>query len=261
MANKDNIALLSKYQMRVLYYKCKEGATHEQIAAYLGRDVNTVQYHMTKIYTVLEIRKPGKSREEMESELQNEIGPIIRQMFNSYDDLKIWAPVIRERAQEEKEDLRAEMEEPVPEEFPPPYIPPPSVQKVLESVEVQPIPPEILAPPPPGRRRTNWRLIVGIGLVIGLLAFGFLFVMLWKVYPSVSAMLAGPTLTPQPLPSPTAPPSSSDRITSQYFPSPHDPDVYNPGHDQSKRWDADHPHPCGRVQNGQFQSGRSGCIG
>ena len=50
MANKDNISLLSKYQMRVLYYKCKEGATHEEIAEKLGRDVNTVQYHMTKIY-------------------------------------------------------------------------------------------------------------------------------------------------------------------------------------------------------------------
>ena len=46
---------------------------------------------MTKIYTVVEIRKPGKSRKEMESELKNEIGPIIRQMFNSYDDIKIWA--------------------------------------------------------------------------------------------------------------------------------------------------------------------------
>jgi len=52
MANTENISLLSKYQMRVLYYKCKEGATHEQIAEILDRDVNTIQYHMTKIYKI-----------------------------------------------------------------------------------------------------------------------------------------------------------------------------------------------------------------
>jgi DNA-binding CsgD family transcriptional regulator len=62
MAKKENIALLSKYQMRVLYYKCKEGATHAEIAELLSRDVNTIQYHMSKIYAVLEIREPGKSR-------------------------------------------------------------------------------------------------------------------------------------------------------------------------------------------------------
>ena len=73
MANKDNIYSLSKYQMRILYYKCKEGATHAEIAARLGREVNTVQYHMTKIYAILEIRKTGKSKEAMDSELKNEI--------------------------------------------------------------------------------------------------------------------------------------------------------------------------------------------
>lgn len=59
MANKENISLLSKYHMRVLYYKCKEGATHEEIAEILGRDVNTVKYHMTKIYKILEISEPS----------------------------------------------------------------------------------------------------------------------------------------------------------------------------------------------------------
>ena len=96
MANKEKISLLSKYQMRVLYYKCKEGATHEEIAEKLGRDVNTVQYHMTKIYKILEISEPGKSKEEMDSELKNEICPIIRQMFHSIDDVRIWAPSLKE---------------------------------------------------------------------------------------------------------------------------------------------------------------------
>ena len=146
MANKDNISHLSKYQMRILYYKCKEGATHAEIAAYLGRDVNTVQYHMTKIYTVLEIRKDGKSREEMESELKHEICPIIRTMFSTYDDVKIWAPVIKGRLQDEKEDPGEAMDEPVLEESQPPYIPPPSVQKILDSPEHRPINPEILEP-------------------------------------------------------------------------------------------------------------------
>ncbi|HZM24969.1 MAG TPA: SUMF1/EgtB/PvdO family nonheme iron enzyme [Anaerolineales bacterium] len=153
MANKDNIAFLSKYQMRVLYYKCKEGATHEEIATYLGRDVNTVQYHMTKIYAELEIKKAGKSKEEMESELKNEICPIIREMFSTYDDVKIWAPVIKDRLQEEKEDPGEDMDEP-----------------------------EIIQPPPPGRRRINWRLIIGF-MVVGVLAIFF-----WISYPSIFAM-------------------------------------------------------------------------
>ena len=106
MANKENISLLSKYQMRVLYYKCKEGATHEEIAEILGRDVNTVQYHMTKIYKILEITEPGKSKEEMDSELKNEICPIIRQMFHTIDDVKIWAPSIKKTPDEQKKNLK-----------------------------------------------------------------------------------------------------------------------------------------------------------
>lgn len=184
MANKDNIALLTKYQMRVLYYKCKEGATHEEIATKLGRDVNTVQYHMTKIYTVLEIKQPGKSREEMESELINEIGPIIREMFPTYDDVKIWVPILKNRVQEEKENPPEDMDEPELEETQPPYIPPPSVQKVLGSADSQPNPPKILEPPPPGRRRINWWLISGL-TISGLLIITF-----WKIYPAISAMLA-----------------------------------------------------------------------
>src|SRR6188474_3847049 len=138
MANKDKISHLSKYQMRILYYKCKEGATHAEIAAYLGRDINTVQYHMTKIYTILEIKKTGKSKEEMDSELKNEICPIIREMFPTYDDVKIWAPVIKGRPQEEDENPSEEIEEP-------PYQPPPSVEK-LSGRENQPTHPEIIVP-------------------------------------------------------------------------------------------------------------------
>ena len=57
MANKEKVVLLSKYQMRVLYYKCKEGASHADIAEYLDREINTIQYHMSKVYSILEIKK------------------------------------------------------------------------------------------------------------------------------------------------------------------------------------------------------------
>lgn len=191
MANRDNIAFLSKYQMRILYYKCKEGATHAEIAALLDRDVNTVQYHMTKIYTTLEIRRPGKSKEEMESELKNEICPIIRSMFNTYDEVKIWAPVVRDRSQEERENLDESMDEPVPEASQPPYQPPPSVARILNSAEFPPRPPEIVGPPPPGRRRRNWWLIIG-GIVAGLLIIFFL-----VIYPTMDAPA-------QPIPTETA---------------------------------------------------------
>ena len=148
MANKENISLLSKYQMAVLYYKCKEGATHEEIAEILGRDVNTVQYHMTKIYKVLEIDGPDKSKEEMDSELKNEICPVIRERFQTFDDVKTWAPSIRKTSDEEKE-------EPAPL-----YQTPPSLEKVLKQAENQPLTPEILEPPPPGRVRIMWRRII-----------------------------------------------------------------------------------------------------
>ena len=200
MANKENIALLTKYQMRVLYYKCKEGATHEEIATKLGRDVNTVQYHMTKIYTVLEIRKAGKSREEMESELNNEICPLIREVFPTYDDVKIWAPVFRNKLQEGKENSDEDLEESLLEESQRPYIPPPSVQKLLVSAENQAIHPEIIAPPPPGRRRINWLLISGF-VVFGLLIMIFL-----KSYPSIFTRIAGSVNTP------AAPPGSTFAI-------------------------------------------------
>ncbi len=177
MANKDNIALLTKYQMRVLYYKCKEGATHEEIATYLGRDVNTVQYHMTKIYTVLEIKKSRKSKEVMESELNNEICPIIREMFPTYDDVKIWAPVIRNKLQEEKEDSGEDMDDEV--ETRPHYTPPPSVQAALGNPENGPIQPAIMVKPSPGRPRRNWWLI------IGLMILGAMIVIFLKNYPSI----------------------------------------------------------------------------
>jgi eukaryotic-like serine/threonine-protein kinase len=190
MANKEKIALLSKYQMKVLYYKCKEGATHAEIAALLGRDVNTVQYHMTKIYQILEIKKAGKSKEEMESELKNEIGPIIRQMFATYDEVKTWAPIIKDGSQEEGGNPDEEMDEPLFEESQPPYKPPPSVEKLLNSAGRQPIHPEITEPPPPGRRRFNWWLIVG------LIVFGLLIIIFLKSYPAIIAMIARPTSTP-----------------------------------------------------------------
>jgi len=188
MANKENIALLTKYQMRVLYYKCKEGATHEEIAAHLGRDVNTVQYHMTRIYTILEIKKPGKSKEEMESELKIEIGPIIREMFPTYDDVKIWAPVIKNKTQDEKEDPDEDADEQESEETEPPYVPPPSVQKLLGDPEDGAEQPTIMAPPPPPRRQINWWMIIGL-TIAGLLMVGI-------IYPVISAITAKPTEAP-----------------------------------------------------------------
>ena len=190
MANKDNIALLSKYQMRVLYYKCKEGATHAEIAALLDRDVNTIQFHMSKIYTILEIKRAGKSKEEMESELQNEIGPVIRKMFNTYDDVKIWAPVIKNTLQGEEENLDEDMQEPLVVESRPPYIPPPSVERILNSTPNQPINPEIIVPPPPGRRRINWQLIIWLSV------FGLVIIIFWISFPAISRMVAEPTNSP-----------------------------------------------------------------
>jgi formylglycine-generating enzyme required for sulfatase activity/DNA-binding CsgD family transcriptional regulator len=204
MANKRNIALLSKYQMKVLYYKCKEGATHAEIAELLGRDVNTIQYHMSKIYEVLDIKKAGKSKEEMESELKNEIGPIIRQMFTTINDVKIWAPIIKGIAQEGEENPGENTDEPVLEETQPPYKPPPSVEKFLNSTGRQPARPEIIVPPPPGRRRVNWRLIAG------LLIFGLLIIIFLISYPAIAAMIARPSGTPtQPVSIFTAPPLST----------------------------------------------------
>jgi formylglycine-generating enzyme required for sulfatase activity len=198
MANKDNIALLSKYQMRVLYYKCKEGATHAEIAVLLDRDVNTVQYHMTKIYTLLEIKTPGKSKEELDSELKNEICPIIREMFNSFDDIKVWAPIKKDTLQEKEERLDDYIDVTEQEKSQPPYEPPPSVENILNRTELQPAPPEIIELPPPGVRRVNWRLIIG-GTVIILLILIF-----WKIYPSIFALIREPTNTPaQPIPTQT----------------------------------------------------------
>jgi formylglycine-generating enzyme required for sulfatase activity len=155
MANIEKISLLSRYQMRVLYYKCKEGATHEEIAEILDRDVNTIQYHMTKIYKILEITEPGKSKEEMDSELKNIICPIIRQKFLTIDDIKTWAPSTKKILDEEKEEPLS------------PYQPPPSLEKVLKHAENKPLPPEIIESPPPARPIINGRRVV-ILLIIGL---------------------------------------------------------------------------------------------
>jgi len=179
MANKENISFLSKYQMKVLYYKCKEGATHEEIAEILGRDVNTVQYHMTKIYKILEIAGPDKSKEEMDSELKNEICPFIRERFQTFDDVKTWAPAIRKTPDEEKE-------EPSPL-----YQTPPSLEKVLKQAENQPLPPEILEPPPPGRVRILWRriaiwLIIAVAIITGGLIFS-------RIYHPEQAPIETPT--------------------------------------------------------------------
>ena len=216
MANKANISQLSKYQMRILYYKCKEGATHAEIAALLDKDVNTVQYHMTKIYTVLEIKKPGKSKEEMNSELSNEICPIIREMFPSYDDVKIWAPVLKDRSQEGNEDPGEDIDEPALEEARAPYQPPPSVEKVLSGRQNQPIQPDVLVPPPPGRRRVNWRLIIGLTI------FGLFILIFMKNYPLIFARMAEPTSTPpEPIPTETvSAPSPTEIQINTSAPSP-----------------------------------------
>jgi formylglycine-generating enzyme required for sulfatase activity len=163
---------------------------------------------MTKIYTILEIKKAGKSKEEMESELKNEICPIIREMFSTYDEVKIWAPVIKDRLQEEKESPAKDMDEPILDESQPPYKPPPSVEKILNSTENQPINPEIIESPPPARHRINWWLI------IGFLVFGLLIIIFLKYYPSIFVRIAEPTNTPmQPIPTPTALPPSPTELS------------------------------------------------
>ena len=184
MANKENISLLSKYQMKVLYYKCKEGATHEEIAEKLDRDVKTVQSHMSKIYEILEIRAPGKSREEMDSELKNEICPIIRHMFPTFDDIRIWAPSTKKIPDEEKE-------EPAPS-----YQPPPSLEKVLKQAENKPSTPVILEPPPAGRVRIMWR-----GVIIGLIIL-FAIISCWLIFSRLYLLSQG---QPIPLSSPPVP--------------------------------------------------------
>jgi formylglycine-generating enzyme required for sulfatase activity/DNA-binding CsgD family transcriptional regulator len=200
MANKENISLLSKYQMKVLYYKCKEGLTHEEIAVKLGREVNTVQYHMTKIYKTLEIKGTGKSKEEMDSELKIEICPIIRQMFTSYDEVKLWAPP-RKYTQEEKiENLDDELDEPESEASRPPYQPPPSVERFLKQPVIPPAFPEILEAPPPGRRRVNWRFVIGL-ILIGLFIFSCL--IFYRNLPALYAWSQGP-IPPPPEPIPTS---------------------------------------------------------
>lgn len=183
MANQENIVYLTKSQMIVLYYKCREGATHAEIAGKIGRDVKTVQFHMTNIYTVLEIRKPGKSKKAMESELNNEIAPIIREMFPTFDDVKIWVPAVRDQGLEEEPDPAEGSDEP-------PYSPPPSVVAVLSKAENRQSSPEILqTPPPPRRRRSRWPIsglaVLGLGVLIFFL-------------------LKGPLAPPPPPPTPTS---------------------------------------------------------
>lgn len=184
MANKEYIRLLTKYQMRVLYYKCKEGLTHAEIAEKLDRQVNTVQYHMTNIYTILEIKGPGKSKDEMDAELKNEICPIIREMFGSYDEINIWAPQ-------------------------PQYKPPPSLEKIINITDSQSTPLEIREPPPPGIRRINWWLIIG-GSLIGLLVIALLV----NQYSNTGGL--DPTGTPnRPTPSRTIPLISQAEIPTR----------------------------------------------
>jgi eukaryotic-like serine/threonine-protein kinase len=212
MAKIENLSLLTKYQMRVLYYKCKEGATHEEIARILGRDVNTIQYHMTKIYKTLEISKPGKSKEEMDSELKNEIGPVIRQIFHTIDDVRTWAPTIKKPADDENQDIEEEIREPLP-----PYQPPPSVEKFLRQTENRPASPEIRQPPPPGIRRIHWgRIAIGT-LIVGIIIAG------WIAYPFFSVFLRGQTNRPAPLlpsPTPSFIPTSVATLPATFTPVP-----------------------------------------
>ena len=170
MANKGKIFLLSKYQMRVLYYKCNEGLTHPEIAEKLDRSDKTVQAHMTNIYTILEIKKPGKSKYDMDSELKNEICPIIRKLFISYDDVKFWAPMKNATLEEILEVFAVKLDEQELVELLSPYKPPSSVEKFLPNSEDQSKSFKIFEPPPQGKHRINWRLIIRAGIVIGLLA-------------------------------------------------------------------------------------------
>jgi len=195
--------------MVVLYLKCTEGLTHAEIAERIDRDVKTVQYHMTNIYKILEIKQPGKSKEEMDSELKNEICPIIRQKFSSIDDIKTWARVFKGRLEDEKEKLDEGMDEPVREQSHPPYKPPPSVEKILESAEIQPTSPEILEPPPPGRRRINWRVIIW-AIVIGILLFIF-----WYIYQRAKNGSELPETPVPSIPIQTLPPPSPPEVPAR----------------------------------------------
>ncbi len=189
MANKEKIALLTKYQMKVLYYKCTEGLTHEEIAVRLGRDVNTIQFHMTNIYEVLEIRQPGKSKAEMDSELKNEIGPIVRKMFSSLAEVNVWAPLHASSHREEDAPAGGGASSS------PPYQPPPSVEKLLQQACSPPAPAQVHAPPPPGRRRVRGRWILGAVIAGALL---LLFLVLSPGFSSFLASLPGATPTSLP---------------------------------------------------------------
>jgi formylglycine-generating enzyme required for sulfatase activity len=207
MANKEKIALLTKYQMKVLYYKCTEGLTHEEIAARLGRDVNTIQFHMTNIYDVLEIRQPGKSKAVMDSELKNEICPLVRKMFNSLAEVKVWAPLHSTVAR--KEDLLTG----AGASSPPPYQPPPSVEKILQQAGSPPAPSQIHAPPPPGRRRIRGRWILGAVIT------GALLLVFWVLLPAFSSFFASlPGTTQTSLPA-TAEPTAVFIPTSTTTPT------------------------------------------
>lgn len=142
--------------MRVLYYKCKEGASHPEIAAHLDRHINTIQYHMSKIYSVLGITPPGISKEEMDSELKNEICPIIRKLFDTFDDVNLWASaqnsVSHERIEQHEEDINKTATV-IGQSI---YSPPPSVIDVFRRSDDLRSSPEIIEPPPRARRRVNW---------------------------------------------------------------------------------------------------------
>ncbi len=187
MANIEKITLLTKYQMKVLYYKCTEGLTHEEIAARLGRDVNTIQFHMTNIYEVLEIRQPGKSKAEMDSELKNEIGPLVRKMFRSVAEVNVWAPLHVSSAREE------DLPKVGGAGSSPPYQPPPSVEKILQQAPPGPL--QVHAPPPPGRRGIRGRWILGAVITGALL---LVFLVLSSAFPSFHASLPGTTQTSLP---------------------------------------------------------------
>ena len=220
MANKEKIARLKKHQMKVLYLKCTEGLTHEEIAARLERDVNTVQYHMTRIYDVLEIRQPDKSKEEMDSELKNEICPLVRKMFSSFTEVNLWAPLRTGAAQEDGDDQEEDLPMVVGAASPPPYQPPPSVDKVLRQASSPPAPFQVHAPPPPGRRRVRGRWILGL-VIAGALLFAC-----WALsprFPSFYTSLLGTTRTS--LPTTTEPaavfvPTSTTTATATPPPTP-----------------------------------------
>jgi formylglycine-generating enzyme required for sulfatase activity len=164
----------------------------------------------------------------MDSELKREICPLIRQMFQTVEEIKIWAPEVRKGPEDEEEPLENQGIETAE----PAYQPPPSVEKFLRLAEDRPAAaPQILQPPPPARVRIHWRQIIpwGLGILFILAGVG-LYPQLFRAVAEptqiptglrlmqptavlTSAPTAFPTQPPEPIPTPTASPALAAVIT------------------------------------------------